>query len=891
MHIFSHNAARKKASVTQFPEETNLIFNHNSNDANSWFERGKNFYNKGKYDQAIENFDQAINLDRNNADYLFNRGLAWYWKENYDKAINDFNKAIELDKNNGFYPHYRGRTRYYQGLYEEAIKDFDKATELNTNNAIFYLYRGRALVSTGIYDKAFEDLNEAIKRNGKSAYFHLGIANYYKGNYEEALENLERDLSNYLSDPTIWAIKGYMLLAQQRFEESRDCFNKAHKLNKDNLYAIQGLGLFALYAKDTKRANDYLLQVTQKQTNLSISEQQELLYYKGKSLLTMGVEQSARDCFNQADQLSSGYIPARIELANLGSKVIQPSPMVIGPSPIEEREVSIYGAAMLIQKRAYDWLYNLAKGSLQSHIKTAVTDNLKVMRQKMASGSIPSSIDFDLNVIKNVLIKILKGTEPQQKELQQKFMQDAKDLFAQYATQLWLLSENFTPTAKEQLRDFYTKLTKIITLFQDLIDREFAKENLEKIVDSIKVIEHYEFDLDIKLIKAETDKIKNLAFEQLQRIAEKWKADKPLTFTEAEALIQPFHKELETFMVITAKTKSEGDNKSEALTVLWYVGMSALTLASSAVGIAVAVVAANPLSIALACINTCKMIGDIIHARPLGEKDNKDMKKVQDLIQQLGTYIGACFVEMQKQNENLQKMLKQSHQQIMEAIKEVQQGLTVLQTSLNMANSKLNDISNKINELFMHNFLKLKANVIDNRLRFPLKPKKVSKKESERVSQFYSLFYDWASERNPLYEIMWPIAIRQLLLFISIKPEFTPNDFVKRELDHLINLGKELSKNQPHITIQLEELRIFKAVYFPNDLLTNSLQEAMQTSGEIVNQMNEQPEALVYSVPVKLSTSSFSHFSQSDNVMNSSNHKDKHEQVQNQDQPIPKAWC
>ena len=57
--------------------------------------RGIVYRNKGQYDRAIQDFDQAISLDPNDA-YAFNsRGNVYKDKGQYDRAIQDFDQAIK----------------------------------------------------------------------------------------------------------------------------------------------------------------------------------------------------------------------------------------------------------------------------------------------------------------------------------------------------------------------------------------------------------------------------------------------------------------------------------------------------------------------------------------------------------------------------------------------------------------------------------------------------------------------------------------------------------------------------------------------------------------------------------------------------------------------------
>ena len=52
---------------------------------------------KGDYDRAIADYDEAIRLDPRYAVAYYNRGVAYCDKGDYDRAIADYNEAIRLD--------------------------------------------------------------------------------------------------------------------------------------------------------------------------------------------------------------------------------------------------------------------------------------------------------------------------------------------------------------------------------------------------------------------------------------------------------------------------------------------------------------------------------------------------------------------------------------------------------------------------------------------------------------------------------------------------------------------------------------------------------------------------------------------------------------------------
>ena len=87
-----------------------------------------------KYDLALENFNQAIEMDSNYIEAYIQRGMVYKKIKNYNDAISDYSKVIELDSENAVA--YRERGICYSKLenYKSALEDIDKAIQLGFND-------------------------------------------------------------------------------------------------------------------------------------------------------------------------------------------------------------------------------------------------------------------------------------------------------------------------------------------------------------------------------------------------------------------------------------------------------------------------------------------------------------------------------------------------------------------------------------------------------------------------------------------------------------------------------------------------------------------------------------------------------------------------------------
>ncbi|MBI5970454.1 MAG: tetratricopeptide repeat protein [Deltaproteobacteria bacterium] len=105
----------------------------NTMSATEWFKKGWAFGNSGDWDNAIEAYSEAIELDPYYARAYSRRGFAYGMKHQYDRAIEDYNKVISLEPGNAGAYWMRGSSyyNYNKGQNSRSLADYKKACELN----------------------------------------------------------------------------------------------------------------------------------------------------------------------------------------------------------------------------------------------------------------------------------------------------------------------------------------------------------------------------------------------------------------------------------------------------------------------------------------------------------------------------------------------------------------------------------------------------------------------------------------------------------------------------------------------------------------------------------------------------------------------------------------
>ena len=88
------------------------------------------------------------------ANAFYERGKEYFDVGDYDNALLSFGKAIKQER--GFWEAYRENALIYIGAkkYSKAIKSLDNAIKINDNNAGLYYLRGSAY---SLYDKESDE--------------------------------------------------------------------------------------------------------------------------------------------------------------------------------------------------------------------------------------------------------------------------------------------------------------------------------------------------------------------------------------------------------------------------------------------------------------------------------------------------------------------------------------------------------------------------------------------------------------------------------------------------------------------------------------------------------------------------------------------------------------
>jgi tetratricopeptide (TPR) repeat protein len=165
-------------------------------DASAYNNRGIAFSDKGEIERAIGDYGTAIERNPNFADAHNNRGVAFSTLQRFTRAIQDFARAIYLDPSAAAAYANRADAFRQMGETTRALQDYDQAIRLQPDDAAAYLGRAMAYLDNGQRAQALLDLGEAFRRQPDLASAYLG-----SGETKPGAPRAAEDAANLAAEP------------------------------------------------------------------------------------------------------------------------------------------------------------------------------------------------------------------------------------------------------------------------------------------------------------------------------------------------------------------------------------------------------------------------------------------------------------------------------------------------------------------------------------------------------------------------------------------------------------------------------------------------------------------------------------------------------------------
>lgn len=156
-----------------------------------WSNRGNSRVSQNKLEEAIEDFNRAIELAPDAPDPYLNRGAALEGLQQWDKAIEDYNHVLQLDPTDPLAHNNRGNAKAGLGEWQAAIEDYRQAARLAPDFAFARANVALALYQVGQRDEAIREMRNLVRKYPQFADMRAALtaALWVRGDRGEAESN------------------------------------------------------------------------------------------------------------------------------------------------------------------------------------------------------------------------------------------------------------------------------------------------------------------------------------------------------------------------------------------------------------------------------------------------------------------------------------------------------------------------------------------------------------------------------------------------------------------------------------------------------------------------------------------------------------------------------
>lgn len=234
-------------------------FSDNSAKAEIYFEDGQRFFQQHYYDQALEAYNNAINLNSKSAQMYAARGNLYYnlgneisnseiegtlspeARASFLKSVDDYSEAIKLSSRTMNYYQARGIAYTSLGEFNKALADFEVVIKARPDDYTIYDRRAKTYIDAGKYDLALSDLYRAKELNPKDEIFN----SYYRGLVFER-QNHPEDAMKIFDDLTTknpwfalaWLQKGIVYEQQNKPYEAIEAYGEFQNRDREHNQAL-----------------------------------------------------------------------------------------------------------------------------------------------------------------------------------------------------------------------------------------------------------------------------------------------------------------------------------------------------------------------------------------------------------------------------------------------------------------------------------------------------------------------------------------------------------------------------------------------------------------------------------------------------------------------------
>jgi Flp pilus assembly protein TadD len=224
---------------------------------------------ESKYNEAVREYQQAIELDAGSAEAYNNIGIVYRLIGNLEAATKAVESALEIAPDRADIHYNKGNIAKQRGDVDSAIAAYEAAIDIDSNLTQAYNNLGTLYQLKGDLDAAKRAFRLGLEKdaNNPSLQYNLGLVAESEGDLEAAGQHYARALKVR----PLWedGLNNYGVVLQKlgRQDEAEQSFERILKKNPDNPRATNNLGVLYLQQGKADEAKDLLTKALETDPN------------------------------------------------------------------------------------------------------------------------------------------------------------------------------------------------------------------------------------------------------------------------------------------------------------------------------------------------------------------------------------------------------------------------------------------------------------------------------------------------------------------------------------------------------------------------------------------------------------------------------------------------
>ncbi len=374
-------------------------------DAYVW--RAKAYEKINKLELAAKDYEKAVELKPKVVNYIFEAGKLNYKIDNYDKALKYLTEAVVLDNKHFQAFQFKSFTHIKLGKYKDAIATINNAILIKETYVGHYV-SGVANDSLTNYPQAINEYNKAIglNPNFERAFYALSKAFVKNNELDKAIENANRSVQKFPESAEAFETRSFVFYSMGELANAINDLTKLETLADDPKLVLFTRGLYYFEYKQYQNAkSDFSQLIALSQNNY------DAIYWRGRANEAMTEnDEAAKDyialiALMKKDNIASANLnDANKRLYEINREKIAPIVVIDTPMVIQQTKLAVLDNAKRITIKG--------KISDDSEIESITINNKKIeiLDNKTFSHSINivdiSLISFTVNDVYNNETKV-----------------------------------------------------------------------------------------------------------------------------------------------------------------------------------------------------------------------------------------------------------------------------------------------------------------------------------------------------------------------------------------------------------------------------------------------------------------------------------------------------